>query len=68
MTDQLSNVPGGPHLRTVAMPRDTNPSGDIFGGWTVSQMDLAGGSHLPDHQGLCGGPGRPDNSPPRYHI
>jgi acyl-CoA thioesterase YciA len=24
------------------MPRDTNPSGDIFGGWTVSQMDLAG--------------------------
>jgi acyl-CoA thioesterase YciA len=42
MTDQLPNVPGGPHLRTVAMPRDTNPSGDIFGGWTVSQMDLAG--------------------------
>ena len=31
-----------PHLRTVAMPRDANPSGDIFGGWTVSQMDLAG--------------------------
>jgi acyl-CoA thioesterase YciA len=26
------------------MPRDTNPSGDIFGGWTVSQMDLAGGT------------------------
>ncbi len=24
------------------MPRDANPSGDIFGGWTVSQMDLAG--------------------------
>jgi len=35
-------VPGGPHLRTIAMPRDANPSGDIFGGWTVSQMDLAG--------------------------
>jgi acyl-CoA thioesterase YciA len=34
--------PGQPHLRTVAMPRDANPSGDIFGGWTVSQMDLAG--------------------------
>ena len=31
-------------MRTVAMPRDTNPSGDIFGGWTVSQMDLAGGT------------------------
>ncbi|TGD72764.1 acyl-CoA thioesterase [Mangrovimicrobium sediminis] len=29
-------------LQTVAMPRDTNPSGDIFGGWLVSQMDLAG--------------------------
>lgn len=24
------------------MPRDTNPSGAIFGGWTMSQMDLAG--------------------------
>ena len=34
---------GGPHLRVVAMPRDTNPSGHIFGGWTLSQMDLAGG-------------------------
>ena len=33
---------GHPHLRTVAMPRDANPAGDIFGGWTVSQMDLAG--------------------------
>lgn len=33
----------GPHLRIVAMPRDTNPSGHIFGGWTLSQMDLAGG-------------------------
>jgi acyl-CoA thioesterase YciA len=29
--------------RTVAMPRDTNPSGDIFGGWLMSQMDIAGG-------------------------
>lgn len=33
---------GIPHLRTIAMPRDANPSGDIFGGWTLSQMDLAG--------------------------
>jgi acyl-CoA thioesterase YciA len=33
----------GPHLRIVAMTRDTNPSGHIFGGWTLSQMDLAGG-------------------------
>lgn len=27
------------------MPADTNPNGDIFGGWILSQMDLAGGSH-----------------------
>ncbi|OJW53332.1 MAG: acyl-CoA thioesterase [Alphaproteobacteria bacterium 41-28] len=31
-------------LRMIAMPRDTNPSGDIFGGWLVSIMDLAGGT------------------------
>lgn len=30
-------------LQTMAMPRDTNADGDIFGGWLVSQMDLAGG-------------------------
>jgi acyl-CoA thioesterase YciA len=30
-------------LRTVAMPADTNPSGDIFGGWIMSLMDLAAG-------------------------
>lgn len=30
-------------LRTVAMPADTNPNGDIFGGWILSQMDIAGG-------------------------
>ena len=29
-------------LRTLAMPRDTNPRGDIFGGWLLSQMDIAG--------------------------
>ena len=31
-----------PSLRTVAMPADANPSGDVFGGWIMSQMDLAG--------------------------
>jgi acyl-CoA thioesterase YciA len=31
-------------IRTVAMPADTNPSGDIFGGWLMSQMDLAAGN------------------------
>ena len=30
-------------LRTLAMPADTNPSGDLFGGWIMSQMDIAGG-------------------------
>ncbi len=30
-------------LRTLAMPADTNPHGHIFGGWIMSQMDLAGG-------------------------
>lgn len=30
-------------IRTVAMPADTNPRGDIFGGWLMSQMDIAGG-------------------------
>ncbi|MBR9805463.1 acyl-CoA thioesterase [bacterium] len=28
-------------LQTLAMPKDTNPHGDIFGGWLVSQMDIA---------------------------
>jgi acyl-CoA thioesterase YciA len=30
-------------LRTLAMPRDTNPNQDIFGGWILSQMDIGGG-------------------------
>ena len=30
-------------LRTMAMPADANPNGDIFGGWILSQMDIAGG-------------------------
>ena len=31
-----------PITRTVAMPKDTNANGDIFGGWLMGQMDLAG--------------------------
>ena len=31
-------------LRAVAMPAFANPHGDIFGGWLLSQMDLAGGT------------------------
>lgn len=30
-------------LRTLAMPKDTNPWGDVFGGWLLSQMDIAAG-------------------------
>lgn len=40
----MSMTPSG-HLtiQTLAMPANTNPNGDIFGGWIVSQMDLAAG-------------------------
>ena len=31
-----------PSLRTVAMPANANSNGDIFGGWLLAQMDLAG--------------------------
>ena len=30
-------------LRTLAMPKDVNGNGDIFGGWVLSQMDIAAG-------------------------
>ncbi len=30
-------------IRVLAMPENTNPAGDIFGGWVLSQMDIAGG-------------------------
>lgn len=33
-----------PMVRVIAMPADTNPNGDIFGGWLLSMMDLAGGT------------------------
>ena len=38
-------VPSGEAaIRTIAMPADTNPAGDIFGGWLMAQMDLAAGN------------------------
>lgn len=47
--DRLSREPddavrplGALSLQTIAMPRDANYQGDIFGGWLLSQMDLAG--------------------------
>jgi len=43
----LVGAAGGPQgeltLRTLAMPRDVNTNGDIFGGWVLSQMDIAAG-------------------------
>lgn len=35
-------IPSNPSLRVIAMPADTNPNGDMFGGWMMSMMDLAG--------------------------
>jgi acyl-CoA thioesterase YciA len=52
MADEFPQTLGGAHLRTVAMPRDANASGDIFGGWTLSQMDLAGATFAVSHSGL----------------
>ena len=41
---ETPNKPSGELVtRTVAMPKDTNPNGDIFGGWLMSQMDLGSG-------------------------
>jgi acyl-CoA thioesterase YciA len=42
-TDHATEPRGELALRTVAMPADTNPAGDIFGGWIMSLMDLAAG-------------------------
>lgn len=40
--DSLKNNAVKATLRTIPMPSDTNANGDIFGGWLLSQMDLAG--------------------------
>ena len=44
--NDIDNTPipqGDLALQTVPMPKDTNANGDIFGGWLLSQMDIAGG-------------------------
>jgi acyl-CoA thioesterase YciA len=41
MLDSTTPPAGAPLIRAIAMPADANPSGDIFGGWLMSQMDLA---------------------------
>ena len=51
MTDTHIHAPSGAEaeprgdlcIRTLAMPADTNGHGDIFGGWLLCQMDVAGG-------------------------
>lgn len=42
MTTEHRQPAGVLLLRTLAMPADTNPSGDIFGGWIMAQMDMGG--------------------------
>ena len=43
MSQEIQSPRGQLLLRTLAMPADTNANGDIFGGWIMSQLDLAGG-------------------------
>ena len=44
MTDHPVRLPEGmPTLRVMPMPADLNPNGDVFGGWVMSQVDVAGG-------------------------
>ena len=43
LEDDIPQPQGELTLQTVAMPADTNANGDIFGGWLLSQMDLAAG-------------------------
>jgi acyl-CoA thioesterase YciA len=44
MSDPTRPSEDQPLIRTIAMPADINPNGDIFGGWLMAQMDLAGGN------------------------
>lgn len=45
MTAEMAMLPQGltPILSVVPMPSDANQHGDIFGGWLMSQVDIAGG-------------------------
>ena len=59
MTDAAPEIPLSapehpPVVRVIAMPADTNPEGDIFGGWLLAQMDLAGSTPAFDYaRGRC---------------
>lgn len=44
MTEEVASLPAGqPVLRVMPMPADVNAAGDIFGGWVMAQVDIAGG-------------------------
>lgn len=45
MQDMNSQPTGTIALQTITMPADINPFGDIFGGWVMAQMDIAGAIH-----------------------
>ena len=54
MTEGYVQPRGTLSLQTIAMPADTNWGGSVFGGWLVSQMDLAGAIHVERvSQGRC---------------
>ena len=44
MSEQIKNTlpPGMPQLRVMPMPSDANVHGDVFGGWIMAQVDIAG--------------------------
>jgi acyl-CoA thioesterase YciA len=42
-TEQTHPPAYEPAIRAMPMPADSNQNGDIFGGWVLSQMDVAGG-------------------------
>jgi len=54
-SSDLPAQPSGPPVgRVIAMPADTNPEGDIFGGWLLAHMDLAGATPAFERaQGRC---------------
>lgn len=54
MSDELSHLPAHriPAIRVIPMPHDSNPAGDVFGGWIMSQVDLAGS--VPALRRACG--------------
>jgi acyl-CoA thioesterase YciA len=51
MSDSSVPPDEAPAIRIIAMPADTNPSGDIFGGWLMSMMDMAGANVAYEHAG-----------------